>query len=160
MEKLFSTGEVARLVAVNRQTVLEWLSKKIVLPARGATGTGTQNVLSETATFALFLGHTLRRQKLCPQQCAAAMTWIGGKGLERLKEDLAKDRCFMVLTGTVPAGRLFTRKEVFGKRMRTHLSIMVDESQPVVCANIGEAYKRFSAIAAELVEDRSPSIVN
>jgi excisionase family DNA binding protein len=149
--RFFSTPQVAKLLGVSRQMVLEWIEEGRVTVAHRGQGRGHANMIEESILFALFAGRALKKQGLPLPQVAAAMTWIATTGLHRLRKDFERKREHMVLLGTTPPRRLVTVEE--RESTRKFAQSAVDMATLTASINLRLAHEIFCEQVQSLITE-------
>jgi hypothetical protein len=155
-QRLFSTGDAARILNLTRPTVDNWINSGFVDPLRRGLHGGDRHVLDESALFALAMGRACRLRGTTLAVAGVVMKFCASVGFEKIRTEIAAGRRFLIVLGgsvNTTADVLFTQADALGP-LSPKVRKLIGPFVPVIPVDLGEDFDAFEKEVAALVEER------
>jgi hypothetical protein len=151
--RYFNTHETATLLKVTQVTVRNWIDSGFVDPIRRGLRGRDSHLLDESALFALAMGRACRQRGMDLRSSGAVTEYAARVGLEKLREEFAAGRRFLVVVGDATADVLLTRTDAFGP-LDPRVRDLIGPFVPVVNVDLFEGFHAFEEAVAALIAEQ------
>jgi hypothetical protein len=107
-------GRLATALGKPRRSLLEWVRRGYIRPARVAAGCRSNCLLNPVDCLSYVVGHELQRNRFSMAEIALVTNWLRTRTIDGLQADWADGRHVMfVVAGCAPCPRLLKRGDIF-----------------------------------------------